>query len=171
MIGVESMQFRYYAAERLMIESIASRLTSPENAFRMWLMEYTINKGAPYNVNNGAGMESLDVPALISGLARKRAIVLDASGNVNFIYPVSAQPTHHKVHLRDGRAFSAMCAIDALGTAFTFKQDIKVESMCSECGESIHVEIEDGRIAKLCPDTAHALHVDLNRVDNWAGSY
>ena len=171
MSGAESMQFRYYPAERLKIESIASRLTSSENALRMWLMEYTIHEGAPYNINSrAAGMEPCGVGTLIRDLARKRAVVLDTSGNVNFIYPVSAPPTHHKVRLSDGRAFSAMCGIDALGAAFTFKQDTTVESVCSECGAPIHVEIKDRRIAKLCPDTAHVLHVDLNKVDNWAGS-
>lgn len=164
------MRFRYYPVERLMIESIASRLTSAENDLRMWLMQYTINNGAPYNIKTDAAAELRDVPTLVHGLARKRAIVLDANGNVNFIYPVSALPTHHRVHLKDGRSFSAMCAIDALGAAFTFKQDIKVESRCSECGEPIHVEVKDGRIAHHYPDSTHVLHVDLNKADNWAGS-
>lgn len=172
MTEVESMQFKHYSAERLKIESIASRLTPSENAFRLWLMDYTINEGAPYNIHDGAkmGRELRDLPALISSLAGKRAIVLDTNGNVSFVYPVSALPTNHKVTLSDGRAFFAMCAIDALGAAFTFQQDIDVDSACSECGQRIHVEIKDGLIAGLSPPTAHVLHVDLNKTSDWAGS-
>lgn len=170
MIEVEAMQFSRYPKERLIIESIASRLTPVEKAFRMRLMEYTIDKGAPFNINNGAEKDLQDLQPVVRELIGKRVIVLDNEGNVNFIYPVSALPTNHKVHLQDGRSFSAMCAIDALGAAFTFKQDTRVESRCSECGEAVHVAIERGRIAGLYPETAHALHVDLNKVDNWAGS-
>ena len=170
MNGVEAMQFRHYPAERLRIESIASRLTPAESAFRMWLMECTINRGVPHNIDDCPGVEPFDAKPLVQSLVGKRAIVLDESGNVTFIYPVSALPTRHRVHLGDGRTFSAMCAIDALGSAFTFKQNTRVESSCSECGEPIHVEIENGQITALRPHTTHVLHVDLNRVDNWAGS-
>lgn len=164
------MQFRHYPPERLRIESIASRLTSAESAFRMWLMEYTIDSGIPHNINNNTGAGSFDAGSLVQSLAGKRAIILDPDGNVNFIYPVSALPTHHKVTLSDGRTFCAMCAVDAMGAAFTFQQDIRVESMCSECGEPVHVKIENGRIAEFRPDALCVLHVDLNKVDNWAGS-
>lgn len=170
--GVESMHFRHYPAERLDIESIVSRLTDPENAFRKWLMDYTIAHGIPFNINGGSfdRMNGYDVQAMAESLVKKRAIVMDADLRVNFIYPVSALPTHHKVFLKDGRSFSAMCAIDAMGAAFTFKQDIRVESKCSECGERVSIEIEGERIAELYPETTHTLHVDLKKVDNWAGS-
>ena len=39
----------------------------------------------------------------------------DEEGNINFIYPVSALPTAHRVSLAGGREFWAMCAIDAIG--------------------------------------------------------
>jgi len=168
----ESMHFKHYPAERLAIESIASRLTAAENAFRAWLMDYTIAHGAPFDFNGAhpEGMDAHGVPLMMDSLIGKKAVVVDADGRVNFIYPVSALPTHHRVFLKDGRSFNAMCAIDAMGAAFTFEQDIRVESKCSECGEKVFIEIEDGRIAHLSPDTTHALHVDLKRNDNWAGS-
>lgn len=170
MKGVETMRFKHYPLERLMIESIASRLTPDENACRLWLMEYTIDRGIPYNIDNGAGSEPPGSKSSVRSLAEKRAIVVGPDGNVNFIYPVSALTTQHKVRLSDGRSFWAMCAVDALGASFTFKQDIRVESSCIECGEPIHVETEKRRIARLCPESAHVLHVDLNKIANWAAS-
>lgn len=62
-----------------------------------------------------------------------------------------------------------MCAIDAMGTAFTFKQDVKIESICSNCGEKIYVEIKDGKLGEYQPRDMHILHVDLNKNKNWSG--
>ncbi len=68
------MHFRHYPAERLAIESIASRLTEPESAFRKWLMDYTITHGAPFNIS-GARKEDVgayDVHAMAESLIKKR---------------------------------------------------------------------------------------------------
>jgi hypothetical protein len=63
-----------------------------------------------------------------------------------------------------------MCAIDAMGSAFTFEQDVAVESECSECGERISVRIEQEELTEVTPSSIRVLHVDLNRFDNWAGA-
>ena len=166
------MEFQSHPSERLRIESMASRLTAEENRLRGWLMDYTIENRKPFRLDNRIP-EHPPVPDpqyLLGRLVEKRVAVLDDRGNVNFIYPVSALPTNHRVSLPDGRDFFAMCAIDALGAAFTFGQDTRVRSNCSECGQAISVCVKDGKIADLsCPDT-HALHVDLNRMDDWAAS-
>ena len=57
-----------------------------------------------------------------------------------------------------------------MGTAFTFEQDVRVESECSECGEPIIVRIEQGELAEVTPSSIRVLHVDLKRFDNWAGA-
>lgn len=135
-------------------------------------MDFTLAHGAPFKISGEAleGVNQNDLRTLVASLVEKRAIVLDGDHRVNFIYPVSALPTHHRVYLKDGRSFSAMCAIDAMGAAFTFKQDARIESKCSECGQKIFMAIKGESIASLYPETTHALHVDLNRSDNWAGS-
>jgi hypothetical protein len=74
------------------------------------------------------------------------------------------------VTLADGRSFRAMCAIDAMGAAFTFHQDITVESWCTKCSEPVTLAIRNGRLAEFTPLDLHVLHVDLNRTDNWSGS-
>ncbi|MBU5676003.1 alkylmercury lyase family protein [Alkaliphilus sp. MSJ-5] len=172
----ENIQFEYYSTEKLMIESIDQRLNQTEKKTRRFLMNYTIDKDKPFNLvritedivrNIGTSEDKFN--NLINSLINKRAIVVDKDKNVNFIYPVSALPTNHKVTLSDGRSFYAMCAIDAIGTAFTFKQDINIDSKCSQCGESIYIQIKDGRLLSYIPEDACILHVDLNKHKNWSG--
>ena len=90
--------------------------------------------------------------------------------NVNFIYPVSSLETNHRVTLADGREFTAMCAIDAMGAAFTFHQDTEVHSVCAMCEEPVYVKIVDGKVADYAPKTLHALTFPLGELANWAGS-
>jgi hypothetical protein len=164
------MPFRNSPDERWAIDSIASRLTDEENAFRMVLMDRCIERGEPLDVEDPAGGDLLhpNARSLIERLVDKRAAVVDERGNLNFIYPVSALATRHRVSLEDGRRFCAMCAIDAMGSAFTFQQDVEIESQCSECGERISVRIERGELTEVTPPDLRVLHVDLNRFDNWA---
>jgi hypothetical protein len=166
------MPFRNYSAERLKIDSIASRLTEEENAFRMALMEGSIARGAPLHVEDPTlgGRLRPSARSLIERLVEKRAVVQDQEGHLNFIYPVSALPTRHKVSLEDGRRFSAMCAIDAMGAAFTFERNVEIESGCSECEERISVRIERGKLTEVTPSSIRVLHADLNRFDNWAAA-
>ena len=166
------MRFRNYPAERLRIDSIASRLTEEENAFRMALMERTIERGEPLDLEDPAAgdLQHPDSALLIQSLVEKRAVVKDDEGHLNFIYPVSALVTRHRVSLEDGRLFFAMCAIDSMGSAFTFEQNVVIESECSECGERVSVRIEQGELAEVMPASIRVLHVDLNRFDNWAGA-
>ena len=92
---------------------------------------------------------------------------METSHVVHFLSDLA---TRHRVSLRDGRSFSAMCAIDSMGSAFTFEQDIEIESECSECGERIFVRIERGKLAEVTPSSLRVLHVDLKRFDNWAAA-
>jgi hypothetical protein len=135
-------------------------------------MERSIERGQPLDVEDPAlaGLLHPDARSLIERLIDKRAVVQDEEGHLNFIYPVSALPTRHKVSLEDGRRFFAMCAIDAMGSAFSFEQNVAIESECSECGEQITVRIEEGKLAEVTPSGIRVLHVDLNRFDNWAAA-
>lgn len=172
----KNFKFRYYPAEKLLIDRVDKRLNEKERKARRFLMNYTIDNGETFNLNEttdilaqGIGFTKRELENLFDSLKNKASIVVDQDENVNFIYPVSGLPTNHKVTLADGRSFSAMCAIDAMGTAFTFNQDIKIDSVCSNCGDPIHVEIEDGELVKYSPEDMHILHVDLNKNPNWSG--
>ncbi len=170
---VENAEFKNYPAERLIIDSITSRLTGEERLLRLHLLDRIIEIGGPVSISSlirSAAPLQIETDSLIHSMMDKRIIVADEAGNINFAYPVSALPTNHKVTLKDGRGFYAMCAVDAMGAAFTFKQDIGVDSICADCGQKISVVIEDEKIVNLHPEGSHVMHVDLNNADNWAGS-
>jgi len=84
------------------------------------------------------------------------------------LYPVSATLTRHKVQLKDGRYFYAMCAIDSLGIAYEFDQDLSISSSCRKCDTSISVEISAGKISQLTPSTTYATHMRLEKYKDWA---
>lgn len=173
---MKQCDYRYYSDEQLKIASIDSKLSIEEKRIRRYLMNYVIDNGQAFNINNSSqvaknlGITGEEVNIILDGLIQKNGIVTDEEGNINFIYPVSAIPTNHRIRLADGREFTAMCAIDAMGAAFTFKQDIDVVSKCSNCGSDIKVSIRDGRLHSYEPIDLHILHVDLNKNSNWSGS-
>ncbi len=161
------MQFENYPAERLYIDSVDSRLSPQGKKARLSIMNFTIENGRPFNLEKDA---SAEIAAAFPELTAKRAAVAGSGGDVDFIYPVSARPTSHAVTLSDGRRFCAMCAIDAMGSSFTFRRDVVVESACAQCGAPVRVEIKNGALALADPHTLQALHVDLNRNQDWSTS-
>lgn len=174
--------FKNYKVKDLLIKSITSKLNVGEKNIRYRIMEFIINNEKPFNINedyeeiiNGKNSEEYkkftkeEFLKITELLINKQAMVTDEENNVNFIYPVCAMPTNHQVTLEDGRKINAMCAVDAMGTAFTFRQNIKINSSCSVCGEAVEVEIKDGKIIYFSPENLHVLHVDLNKITNWSG--
>lgn len=100
----------------------------------------------------------------------KNIMVVDNDNYINFIYPVSAHKTMHKVTLADKREVNAMCAIDALGFRCTFNQDIDVNSMCYITGKEINISIKNGEIVHLNNPDIRVLHLNLDKHENWAAS-
>ena len=170
------MEFKHYPAERLKTASVHSRLKPEEKQVRFALMGFTIDRKRPYNYKLDDPKELLtsmapcQVTSCIEQMIAKHAIVAGSNGDINFMYPVSALPTGHKVTLADGRTFSAMCAVDAMGTAFTFNQDVVVNSACCVTKTPIEVVIKGGKLDHVTPAAAHVLHVDLTNNLDWSGS-
>lgn len=155
------------------LESLAARLNYDEAQTRLGVMNTMIAKGAPVNVSDLRQEKALlhiDVEQVLAQLVTKKVIVQNKEGQITFSYPVSALPTCHRVTLADGRSFHAMCAVDALGASFTFRQDIRVDSRCSHCLEPVRIGISNGKIVELAPAETHVLHIDLNLYDNWAAT-
>ncbi|TJX13416.1 hypothetical protein E9840_09740 [Tissierella creatinini] len=174
---MEEFKSKNYTNEQLAIDSVDSRFSKSQNRIRRYLMNYTINNGQAFNLknlfticNDIKDMTEEEIKDILDVLISKNGIVVDEEKNVNFIYPVSALATNHKVKLADGREFYAMCAIDAIGTSFTFKQDVDIDSQCSHCGTNVKISIRNGKIVKYEPLDLHILHVDLNKNSNWSGS-
>ncbi|MDY4031851.1 MAG: alkylmercury lyase family protein [Pyramidobacter sp.] len=160
----DSLTFKNYDRERIIIDSIAARLTTEENAFRNRIINFIADNHKPFLP---AGDEE---KAMVERLKTKNALAIEEDGGVSSIYPVSAKPSRHLVALADGRTVYCMCAIDALGCAFTFDQDIVVSSSCSNSGVAIRIAVKDKKICCALPDreAIRVLHSDLKASDNWA---
>ncbi len=175
--NIDFSHIKHWEKQRLIIESIDSKLSLLEKKVRTYIMDYIISKNKPYNLKNpnndfiiGTGITKNQLEDIVLSLMHKKALVMDEKENINFIYPVSAINTNYRVELEDGRKINAMCAIDSIGTAFTFKQNIKIESNCITCNESIKIIIENGEIKECMPENLRVLHVDLNKNNSWASS-
>lgn len=98
-------------------------------------------------VADAAGVAETDVAAAYRALAADRVIVL-APGTDDpwMVNPFSATPTPFRAEA-GGRAYWANCIWDALGVVAMLGGTGAVRTPCPDCGEPIHVEVEDGRLA------------------------
>lgn len=131
------------------IKNVHEKFTERENELRLTIINETVNNGRAFDLEEDKmevlGKLQMDVKEykeICEKLLEEDGMVLDGT-KVNFIYPVSALPTNHRVTLADGRTFTAMCAIDAIGAAFTFHQDTEVSSVSAVSGEPVFVKIID----------------------------
>ncbi len=145
--------------------NIDAKLDEKESKLRIELLNAMIEKRKPLTEEKFCG----DNRSIIDSLIEKETIVTDGE-EILFAYPVSNLPTSHHVKLKDGREFYSMCAIDAMGSAFVFNQDINIESVCPVSGEKIQVSICNGELTEYQPHSLCAIHVDLSKVENWAAN-
>lgn len=160
-----------------MDQNIHKKFTKRQNELRLYIIQFIVDHQRPYHLDQdmthtlkALGMDQKEYEEIIECLLKKDGMVIDEERNVNFIYPVSALQTSHHVTLQDGREFTAMCAIDAIGAAFTFHQDTEIHSACASCNEPVHIRIVDGKVAEYSPKNLHALTFPLGELSNWAGS-
>lgn len=167
----EMREVRNQAITHLFVQSIYSRLDRDEQLLRHEILNQIIQMNMPVDVYQAAeviGMSSSRAEEVKLSLKSKKALVLDAQEKVKFAYPVSALPTCHQVTLADGRKFHAMCAIDAIGSSFTFGEDVTAESKCYTCGKPIKVNVKAKKAITSDPQGIYILHLDLNKFENWA---
>lgn len=165
-----------YPIEDIYIDSISSKMNETEEKLRIYIMNFIINNKRPFEIDDLTSevcselkIEFNKAVSILHSIRDKGGLMME-DNKVKFIYPVSTQKTNHKVTLKDGRSFYAMCAIDSLGSHFTFKTSIKVESVCSKCGEKIQVEVENGKIKNSYPKDIYILHANMKKFDNWGSS-
>ncbi len=158
------------------MKNVHEKFTRRENEVRLFIMNEIVSSGKMFDLDQERfsilrelGMSEQEYREICETLIKKDGMVTDGS-KVQFIYPVSALETKHRVILADGREFTAMCAIDAIGAAFTFHQDTEIHSTCARCGEPVHIEIKDGKLSQYTPKNVHALSFELGEFENWAGS-
>ena len=105
----DGLTFRNYDRNRIVIDSIAARLSEEENAFRNRIINSIADNHTAFRPSGGA--ES----AMVEALRSKNALALEEDGSVSSIYPVSARPSRHLAALADGRTVYCMCAIRRFG--------------------------------------------------------
>lgn len=165
--------FENYPEERLRIASVHSRCDDEQKHLRLAVLDGMLAAGGPVraaDVAAAAGIEPEHAEELAAQMARNNVLVLGDDGEVRFAYPVSGLATPHQVTLADGRTFSAMCVIDAMGSAYTFRSDAYIASKCHRCGAEVRIEMRDGEVASVEPPDARVVHVDLGKSENWAAS-
>jgi hypothetical protein len=75
----------------------------------------------------------------------EHAVVLNpATDELLMLNPFSVVPTAYRVQAR-GRWWYGNCAWDAFGICAALQADGRVETSCPDCGESLAVEVRDGR--------------------------
>lgn len=160
-----------------MEQNVHKKFTDRQNEVRLFIMDFIVTEGRPFNLESDKAcvldelsMTEQEFEEIVKVLLEKDGMVISDTRDVNFIYPVSALPTNHHVTLADGRSFTAMCAIDAMGAAFTFHQDTEVHSVTAVSGEPVYVKIVDGEVVDYSPKNLHALTFPLGQLSNWAGS-
>jgi len=79
-------------------------------------------------------------------LHEEHVLVLSpATSELRMLNPFSVVPTAYRVQT-DGRWWYGNCAWDALGICAALRTDGRVETSCPDCGESLALEIHDGRV-------------------------
>lgn len=148
-----------------------------EKDIRLEIMNTIIEKQSVVNIeeiikilSESKNIEKPYLKEILNKFIENNIMVVDDNRDINFIYPVSAYPTMHKVKLQDGREINAMCAIDALGVGCTFNQDIEINSMCCVTGDKIKINIKDNKIDYINNQDLRVLHIDLEKYENWAAS-
>jgi hypothetical protein len=126
----------------------AGKLTPAERSLYRYLLTNLIEGNSP----------ALDaLPDEAAGLIEADLIQTDDNDCVIVAYPFSAQPTRHRVILRDGRSFQAMCAIDALGIPYMLNERGKVQAHEPDGQEVVRVTIDPAGEPTWTP--AHAVAV------------
>lgn len=97
-------------------------------------------------LKDDASKLGLDMGIALEQLEESDLIVRDRpTGRIVGVYPFSAVPTRHRVHIADGKPVYAMCAIDALGIPDMLGKDGVIVSEDPVDSSPIRVEVHAGR--------------------------
>jgi Alkylmercury lyase len=127
----------------------ASDLAQPERASYLRILQHFI-EGAPSPLRAPCA-------SAVAALIQADLVRVDGGGRVAVAYPFSAQPTRHRVTLRDGRSYHAMCAIDALGIPYMLDHRGEVQAHEPDAHLIVHVTIDPDGQPTWTPAQAVAL--------------
>ena len=100
---------------------------------------------APSFAELSAELPGDELEPALRRLHAAHAVVLEADRpELRMANPFSAVPTPHRVEAA-GRSWYGNCAWDAFGIPAALHVDGHVSSGCPDCGETLEVEVRDGR--------------------------
>lgn len=142
-----------------------ARLSKPERELYFWILRHFASRGRPSAVEVREAAEQLmtDAEQALETLAREDLIHRDVDGEITVAYPFSGRPTAHHVRFPLGHEVDAMCAIDALGIAPMFEEQVEVDSCDPVSGEKIRVRVTPAGEAKWRPESATVVAGVLDR--------
>jgi hypothetical protein len=133
-----------------------ARLTESERALYFWILRQFATQGRPSSVDIYEAAERLAIEAEqgLQTLAREDLVHRGSDGEVTVAYPFSGRPTAHRVRFPDGHEVDAMCAIDALGIAPMFGEQVEVASRDPVSGDGIQARVAPDGAAEWWPQSA-----------------
>ena len=95
-----------------MTQNVHQKFTERENQLRLYVIQFTIDRQRAFHLERdeeeavcALQMSHEEYETIIERLIERDGMVVDEEKNVNFIYPISALETSHRVVLEDGRQF------------------------------------------------------------------
>ena len=131
-------------------------LTDVERELYFWILRYFATDGRPGNAELRVAAERLEIDTdrALETLAREDLVHRGFGGEITVAYPFSGRPTAHRVRFASGHEVDAMCAIDALGIAPMFGEEIEVESRDPVSGDEIRARVAPDGAAEWWPESA-----------------
>jgi hypothetical protein len=124
-----------------------------------------------------SGMPGAEVERVIRRLVADGRMTVDDAGRVTGAGGLSLVASRHEMHIA-GRRFWGWCALDAVGIPATLGVDAEVLSRCTDTGETVRIEIREGRltsadptrvvVALLPPVTGNLIESSCARMDFYA---
>jgi hypothetical protein len=136
-----------------------ARLTEAQRELYFWILRSFATDGRPSSgeVRAAAEQLGLDAEDALATLSHGDLVHRGADGEVTVAYPFSGRPTAHRVRFPTGHKVDAMCAIDALGIAPMFGQQIEIESHDPASSEEIRARVAPDGAAEWSPESAVVL--------------
>lgn len=133
-----------------------ARLTDPERELYFWILRRFAWSDRPTSseIRERAAQLQVEVENALATLAREDLVHRGSDGEITVAYPFSGPPTAHRVRFPDGHEAYAMCAIDALGIAPMFQQQVEIRSRDPLSDAVFQAKVAPDGGATWEPDTA-----------------
>ena len=133
-----------------------ARLSEAERELYFWILRRFATAGRPSGVELRAAAEQLGLEAdgALETLAREDLVHRGADGEIAVAYPFSGRPTAHRVRFPGEHEVDAMCAIDALGIAPMFGEQVEIEARDPLSGDEIRARVASDASVEWSPESA-----------------